>query len=48
MMKKINNNKLKELNGGGVDIGVIIVVSAIVSFISGVVAGIANPAPCNK
>ena len=45
-MKKIKNNELKKINGGGV--GVVIVVSALISFVAGVISGIANPDPCKE
>jgi len=47
-MKKINNNELKKINGGGISVGVVIVVSALISFVSGIIAGIASPDACNK
>ena len=47
-MEKINNNELKKINGGGISFGVVIVVSALISFISGVISGIASPSACKK
>ena len=47
-MKKIKNEDLKEINGGVFSIGLAIAISAIVSFVSGIISGISNPEPCNK
>ena len=47
-MKKINNNELKKINGGGISFGVAIIVSALVSLVAGIISGIANPDPCKK
>ena len=46
-MKRINNNELKKINGG-ISVGVVIVVSALISFVAGIISGIANPEPCKK
>ena len=47
-MKKIKNEDLKEISGGGFSLGLAIAISAIVSFVSGVISGIANPEPCSR
>ena len=47
-MKKLKNEHLKNINGGGFSIGLAIGISAIVSFVSGIISGIANPEPCGK
>ena len=47
-MEKINNNELKKINGGGITFGTVIIVSALISFISGIISGIASPDACNK
>ena len=47
-MKRLKNEDLKNINGGGFSIGLAIAISAIVSFVSGIISGIANPEPCGK
>ena len=47
-MKLINDNELDSIKGGGVPpVLVIVVVSAIVVFLAGVIDGITNPEKCN-
>ncbi len=46
-MKKLNNNELKNINGG-FSIGLAIAIPAVISLIAGVLSGIANPDSCNK
>lgn len=47
-MKRLKNEDLKSINGGGFSIGLAIGISAIVSFVSGIISGIANPEPFRK
>ena len=47
-MKKLKNEDLKEISGGGFSIGIAIAVAAVVSFVSGIISGIANPESCGK
>ncbi len=44
-MQKLKNEDLKEIKGG-FSLLTAVVVSAIVSFVSGVITGIANPERC--
>lgn len=47
-MKEIKNEELKKISGGGFSIGAAIAISAIVSFVSGIISGIAHPESCRK
>ena len=47
-MKKIDNNKLKEIKGGGINWSLAAGVGAIVSFLIGIVDGMINPRACNR
>lgn len=47
-MKKIDNNKLKEIKGGGINWSLAAGVGAIVSFLIGIVDGMINPKACNR
>ena len=46
-MKRINNEQLKEVKGGGINWGIAAGISAALSFIIGVIDGWINPAKCN-
>ncbi len=46
-MKKINNNELKNINGG-FSLGLAIAIPGIISLIAGILSGISNPESCNK
>lgn len=46
-MKEVNNKKLKEVTGGGINWGLIAGIGAIASFLVGVVDGLINPKKCN-
>ena len=48
MERELNNNELFEINGGFAKIGAFTIVSAIISFIAGLVDGYINPQKCNK
>ncbi len=45
-MRKINNNELKKVNGGG--IGWYIAFGGVITFLIGVVDGYIRPLSCNK
>ena len=47
-MNKINNEKMQNIKGGGINLGLAAGVGAFVSFIVGVIDGIINPAKCNR
>lgn len=47
-MNKINSDKLKEVKGGGINLGLAASIGAIVSFLIGVVDGLINPTKCNS
>ena len=47
-MEKINNEKMKSVKGGGINLGLAASVGAFVSFIVGVIDGLINPAKCNR
>lgn len=47
-MKLIDNDKLDKIKGGGVPVGVVLVIaSAVLVFLAGVLDGITNPSGCN-
>ena len=47
-MNKISNNKLKEIKGGGINLGLAAGISATLSFIIGIIDGWINPIKCNR
>ncbi len=48
-MKKINDQELLNIKGGGIAWGVIgIVASGIVAFVAGILDGIKRPLKCNR
>ena len=46
-MKNINDNELKSITGGGVNISAIIGIAAGITFLIGVIDGIVRPLKCN-
>ncbi len=46
-MKKLKDNELKKVEGGGVNIGLWIGIGAGISFLIGLVDGIIRPLKCN-
>lgn len=46
-MKKLNDNEMKEINGGGINIGMWIGIGAGISFLIGLVDGLIRPLKCN-
>lgn len=47
-MEKINNEQLKRVKGGGVNWSLVAGVSAVASFLIGVIDGLINPKKCNN
>ena len=47
-MKKIDNEHLKEINGGGINWGTLAGIGAFASFLIGVIDGLMNPQKCNN
>ncbi len=46
-MKKLNNNEMKKISGGGINIGLLIGIGAGVSFLIGFFDGLIRPLKCN-
>lgn len=46
-MTEIKNNDLKNINGGGVNVGLIVGLSAGITFLIGVIDGLIRPKKCN-
>ncbi len=46
-MKKLTNNKLEKINGGGITVTAMIGIGALIIFLSGLLEGITNPSKCN-
>ena len=46
-MKKLNNNEMKKINGGGVNIGLWVGIAAGVTFVIGLIDGLIRPLKCN-
>ena len=46
-MKKLNDKEMKEINGGGINIGLWIGIGAGISFLIGLVDGLIRPLKCN-
>lgn len=46
-MNKLNDKELVNIKGGGISIGVVIGISALVVFVVGVIDGFVNPEKCN-
>ena len=49
-MKKLNDNELIKIEGGGAittGIGISLIVSSVIVFLSGIVRGYTNPEACN-
>ena len=47
-MKEIDNQKLKKVNGGGINLGLVGGIGALASFLIGVIDGLINPKKCNN
>lgn len=47
-MDKLNNEKLKDINGGGISIGAALGIGALAVFIIGVIDGFVNPEKCKE
>ncbi len=46
-IRKMNDEQLERIKGGGVTVWTGIAITAIVIFLSGVIEGITNPKRCN-
>lgn len=46
-MKNLTNEELKNVNGGGINIGVIAGIAAGITFLIGIIDGIIRPLKCN-
>lgn len=46
-MIKLTNEELKNINGGGINIGLIAGIAAGITFIVGIIDGIIRPLKCN-
>lgn len=47
-MKKISNEQLKEVKGGGVNWSLVAGIGAVTSFLIGIIDGLINPKKCNN
>ena len=46
-MKNINNQELKQINGGGFNLGIAALIGAGITFIIGIIDGYIRPLACN-
>lgn len=46
-MRQLNLNEMKEINGGGVNVGLWIGIGAGVTFLIGLIDGLIRPLKCN-
>lgn len=46
-MKRLNNEELKQIEGGGIKIGLVLGIGAIITFLIGVADGYMRPLKCN-
>ena len=47
-MQKLSNDKLKNITGGGINWSIAAGISALASFLIGVIDGLINPKKCNN
>jgi lactobin A/cerein 7B family class IIb bacteriocin len=47
-MKYLNDEELKNISGGGIGLNLIIGISVVITFVIGLIDGIARPLSCNK
>lgn len=47
-MEKINNNELKQINGGAFHLGIVSLIAGGITFIVGIVDGYVRPLACRK
>lgn len=47
-MEQVKNEQLKNIKGGGISWGLVAGLSAIASFLAGIIDGIINPQKCNN
>lgn len=46
-MKNLSNNEMKKIDGGGVNVGLLIGIGAGISFLIGLFDGLVRPLKCN-
>lgn len=46
-MKNLSNNEMKKIDGGGVNVGLLMGIGAGISFLIGLVDGLIRPLRCN-
>lgn len=46
-MKNLTDNELKNVDGGGFNVGLLVGIGAAVTFIIGIIDGIVRPLRCN-
>lgn len=47
-MKKLNNNEMKNITGGGISIGLVAAIVAGITFVTGIIDGIIRPMGCRE
>lgn len=47
-MKKLGNNEMKNITGGGVSIGLVAAIVAGITFVTGIIDGIIRPMGCRE
>ena len=45
-MKELNKNELLNISGGGIGVGTLLIIGAIVVFVIGIIDGIVRPQSC--
>lgn len=46
-MKNLNDKELMNVNGGGINIGLVVGIAAGITFLIGIIDGIIRPLKCN-
>ena len=47
-MEQMNNDTMKKIKGGGINLGLMAGIGAITSFFIGIIDGLMNPKKCNN
>lgn len=47
-MKKLDNNEMKTIIGGGISLGVVAAIVAGITFVTGIIDGIIRPMGCRE
>ena len=47
-MKKLGNNEMKNITGGGISFGVVAAIVAGITFVTGILDGILRPLRCHE